>query len=153
MKGLSAILGAGLVLAGCALAPGMRDRSELVSEPEACAPQRFDIYFRDGEAGLTDAARHAIGLTATQLQGCDIRAVQVVGLADARGGPNANLDLSERRALAVAEALTAAGWPSPAFNLVVAGESGSTTAEGAREPMRRRTEVLVDAAPRRAAAD
>ena len=51
--------------------------------------------------------------------------------ADARGGPTANLDLSERRALAVADALTAAGWPSPVFNVVVAGESGSVTAEGA----------------------
>ena len=46
------------------------------------------------------------------------------------------------------EALEAAGWPSPVFSLIVAGESGSVTADGASEPMRRRTEVLVDAAPR-----
>ena len=149
MKGLIGGLAAGLVLAGCAGVPGFRDRSELVSEPEVCTPQRFEVYFRDSEAGLTDAARHAISLTATQLQGCEIRAVQVIGLADARGGPTANLDLSERRALAVAEALEAAGWPSPAFSVMVAGESGSVTAAGANEPMRRRTEVLVDAAPRR----
>ena len=148
MKGLTAAMAAGAMLAGCAAVPGFRDRSELVSEPQVCAPQRFEVYFRDSEAGLTDAARHAISLTASQLQGCDIKAVQVIGLADARGGPTANLDLSERRALAVAEALEAAGWPSPAFSLVVAGESGSTTAAGANEPMRRRTEVLVDAGPR-----
>ena len=148
MKGLTAAMAAGAMLAGCAAGPGFRDRCELVSEPQVCAPQRFEVYFRDSEAGLTDAARHAISLTASQLQGCDIKAVQVIGLADARGGPTANLDLSERRALAVAEALEAAGWPSPAFSLVVAGESGSTTAAGANEPMRRRTEVLVDAGPR-----
>lgn len=148
MKRASAILGTAMVLAGCAMTPGVRDRSELVTEPEACAPQRFEVYFRDSEAGLTEAARHAIGLTATQLRGCEIRKVEVIGLADARGGPTANLDLSQRRALAVAEALAAAGWPSPAFSLVGAGESGSVTAEGAREPMRRRTEVVVDAAPR-----
>ena len=149
MKRLTVIFGASaLAVAGCALAPGVRDRGDLVAEPNACAPQRFDVYFRNGEAGLTDAARHAIGLTATQLQGCEIRKVNVVGLTDARGGPTANLDLSERRALAVAEALEAAGWPSPAFSLIVAGESGSVTADGASEPMRRRTEVLVDAAPR-----
>ena len=147
MKGLT-LAGVALVLAGCALTPGVRDRSAVVVEPNACTPQRFDVYFRDGEAGLTDAARHAIGLTATQLQGCEIRKVNVVGLTDARGGPTANLDLSERRALAVTEALEAAGWPSPVFSLIVAGESGSVTAEGASEPMRRRTEVLVDAAPR-----
>jgi len=148
MKGLTLALGAALAVAGCALTPGVRDRSAVVVEPNPCTPQRFDVYFRDGEAGLTDAARHAIGLTATQLQGCEIRKVNVVGLTDARGGPTANLDLSERRALAVTEALEAAGWPSPVFSLIVAGESGSVTAEGASEPMRRRTEVLVDAAPR-----
>ena len=148
MKGLTLALGAALAVTGCALTPGVRDRSDLVVEPNACTPQRFDVYFRDGEAGLTDAARHAIGLTATQLQGCEIRKVNVIGLTDARGGPTANLDLSERRALAVTEALEAAGWPSPVFSLIVAGESGSVTADGASEPMRRRTEVLVDAAPR-----
>ena len=146
MKGLTVILGAALAVAGCASLP--RERSDLLATPEVCAPQRFDVYFRDGEAGLTDAARHAIGLTATQLQGCEIRKVNVIGLTDARGGPTANLDLSERRALAVTEALEAAGWPSPVFSLIVAGESGSVTADGASEPMRRRTEVLVDAAPR-----
>ncbi|MDY6922842.1 MAG: OmpA family protein [Pseudomonadota bacterium] len=147
MKGLIVILGAGLGLAGCAMT-GAPERGDLVTEPQACAPQRFEVYFRDSEAGLTDAARQAISLTATQLQGCQIRSVSVIGLADARGGATANLALSERRALAVAEALEAAGWPSPAFSLGAAGDSGSVTADGAREPMRRRTEVLVDAAPR-----
>lgn len=145
MKRLIVLLGA-LALAGCAGTPWKR--SDLVTEPSVCTPQRFDVYFRDSEAGLTDAARHAISLTATQLQACEIRKVSVIGLADARGGAEANLNLSERRALAVAEALQAAGWPSPVFSLVVAGESGATTAVGANEPMRRRTEVLVDAAPR-----
>lgn len=147
MKGLVAILGAGLVLAGCA-ASGVRERSDLVVEPEACTPKRFEVYFRDSEAGLTDAARQAISLTATQLQGCAIRGVSVIGLADARGGSTANLALSERRALSVVEALEAAGWPSPVFSLGAAGDTGSVTADGAREPMRRRTEVLVDAGPR-----
>lgn len=147
MKGLIATLGAGLALAGCAMTD-RPERSELVTEPQVCAPQRFEVYFRDSEAGLTDAARQAISLTATQLQGCQIRSVNVVGLADARGGQNANLELSERRALAVVEALEAAGWPSPAFSLGAEGDMGAVTADGAREPMRRRTEVLVDAGPR-----
>ena len=149
MKALTVILAVGgLAVAGCAGPPWMRDRSALVTEPTVCAPQRFEVYFRDSEAGLTDSARNAIALTATQLQGCDIRKVEVIGLADARGGATANMDLSQRRALAVAEALEAAGWPSPAFTLVGAGDTGSVTVAGANEPMRRRTEVLVDAAPR-----
>ena len=97
---------------------------------------------------LTPAARRAIGLTATQLQGCEIKTVQVLGLASSTGGADANQALSEQRALAVAEALTAAGWPTPAFELTAAGDQGATTPSGVAEPLRRRTEVLVEAAPR-----
>ena len=95
----------------------------------------------------TDAARTAIGLTATQLQGCRITTVKVLGLASSTGNADANLALSEQRALAVAEALTAAGWPAPAFELAAAGDQGATTASGVAEPLRRRTEVLVEAVP------
>lgn len=140
----------GAAVSGCSMTTGMfRHRSELVAEPSACMAKRFEVYFADGEARLTEPARQAIGMTATQLQGCDIRRVQVMGLADARGGSTANLSLSERRALAVRDALTAAGWPAPAFDVTAAGEEGSVTDSGAREPMRRRTEVLVEAAPKR----
>lgn len=137
----------GLALSGCAF-PRFMDRSAVVTEPSPCTAKRFEVYFADGEARLTESARQAIGMTAAQLQGCDIRKVQVVGLADARGGATANQDLSERRAVAVAEALTAAGWPAPVFEVEAAGDTGATTEGGVREPMRRRTEVLIDAAPR-----
>lgn len=147
MKGLIAAFAA-LAVAGCAGAPAL-ERADLVAEPDACAPKRFDVYFRDGEAELTDAARHAIGLNATQLQGgCDIRSIEVIGLADARGAAGANLGLSERRAVAVAEALAAAGLPAPTFTVMAAGDSGAVTADGAAEPMRRRTEVLIHSARR-----
>jgi len=124
------------------------DRGAVVTEPSACTAKRFEVYFADSEARLTEPARQAIGMAAAQLQGCEIRKVQVLGLADARGGATANLDLSQRRAQAVAEALTAAGWPAPAFDLEAAGDAGAVTDAGVREPMRRRTEVLIDAVPR-----
>ena len=133
-----------LGLSACAMTPG---RDELVTTPDACADRRFDIYFAENADTLTDAARTAIGMTATQLQGCRIDAVRVLGLADATGGTAQNQALSERRALAVAEALVAAGWPTPAFDITAAGDAGAVTATGAEEPLRRRTEVLVEAAP------
>lgn len=137
-----------LAMAGCAVTEGVfRDRSELVAEPSACSAKRFDIYFDDGSARLTMAAREAIGMTATQLQGCDISRVTVVGLADATGASEANMTLSQRRARAVAEALGAAGWPNPAFDVTAGGDEGSVAESGVREPLRRRTEVLVEAAP------
>lgn len=143
------ILAAGLILtvAGCSTS-GFRNRSDLVVEPSACTEKRFEVYFAESEARLTEPARQAIGLTAAQLQGCDIRKVQVLGLASATGDTAANLSLSERRAVAVAEALTAAGWPAPVFDVEAAGDTGAVVASGAQEPMRRRTEVLVDAVPR-----
>jgi outer membrane protein OmpA-like peptidoglycan-associated protein len=148
MKRVILLLGAAaVVVAGCS-ATGFNKRSDLVAEPSACAPKQFEVYFADSEAALTAPARQAIAMTATQLQGCEIRKVQVVGLADARGGAEANLSLSQRRALAVAEALTAAGWPSPVFEVGAAGDAGAEAGGGVNEPMRRRTEVLIDAAPR-----
>tara|TARA_R110002124_G_scaffold65499_2_gene179099 strand:+ start:8223 stop:8678 length:456 start_codon:yes stop_codon:yes gene_type:complete len=141
---------AGLALSGCGLGAGMfGSRGALVAVPQTCVPQRFEIYFADSEARLTESARQAIGATAAQLRDCDIQRVQVVGLSDARGGGAANQSLSERRAMAVADALKAAGWPVPVFAVEGVGEAGAVTDTGAREPMRRRTEVLVEAAPRR----
>jgi len=134
-------------LSGCGMTRFM-ERSEVVAEPSPCSATRFEVYFADSEARLTEPARQAIGMEAARLQGCEIRKVQVLGLADARGGTPANLSLSERRAQAVAEALTAAGWPAPVFEVDAAGDEGALTDAGVREPMRRRTEVLVDAAPR-----
>lgn len=142
LLGLTAV-----VVAGCAV-PGFRNRSDLVVEPSACTTKRFEVYFADSEARLTEPARQAIGMTAAQLQGCEIRKVQVLGLADATGGAAANQSLSERRAVAVAEALTAAGWPAPVFDVEAAGDMGAVADSGVREPMRRRTEVLIDAVPR-----
>ena len=145
----STILASGLaavVLAGCSTLR-TPNRDELVTEPSACAAKRFDIYFAEDQATLTDAARTAIGLTAAQLRGCRINTVKVLGLASSTGSADANQALSEQRALAVAEALTAAGWPMPAFELTAAGDQGATTASGVAEPLRRRTEVLVEASP------
>lgn len=138
-----------LGVSGCASTRSMfTDRSEIVASPSVCRPMTFEIYFADSEARLTEPARQAIGMTAAQLQSCDITSVRVVGLADARGGSSANQSLSERRAQTVAQALTGAGWPAPVFDVVAEGDDGAADAHGIREPLRRRTEVLVEAAPR-----
>lgn len=142
---------AGLALVGAASVSGcgsLGGPKPLVAQPSACGTQRFDIYFADSQAGLTPSARQTISLTATALQGCEIRSVRVVGLADARGGAAANLSLSERRAQAVVEALQAAGWPVPVFDVEAAGDQGAASGAGVVEPLRRRTEVVVEAAPK-----
>ena len=110
------VAAAGLTLAGCGMGSGLfGSRAALVAEPQTCVAQRFEVYFADGEARLTESARQTIGATAAKLRECDIQRVQVIGLSDARGGGAANQSLSERRAMAVADALKAAGWPVPVF--------------------------------------
>ncbi|MET4684094.1 OmpA family protein [Brevundimonas faecalis] len=147
---LAVVAGASLAaLAACAPSSPYKERSDLVSNPAACAPKRFEVYFDNDQARLTPAAREAVSLTATQLQGCDVTKVQVLGLADARSGTAAaNQTLSERRARAVAEVLAAAGLPAPAFEVEAAGADGARV-NGVNDPLRRRTEVLIEARPRR----
>lgn len=136
------------LLASCAAPGAYKQRSDLVTDPAACGAKRFEVYFDQDQAGLTTAAREAISLTATQLQGCDVTKIQVLGLADARSGTAAaNQSLSERRARSVAEALAGAGLPAPAFEIAAAGADGAKV-RGVNDPMRRRTEVLIEAKPR-----
>ncbi|RZL92754.1 MAG: OmpA family protein [Variovorax sp.] len=143
--GIGLVVLAALAASACSMTGGVRDRSQLVAQPDLCRAQRFDVYFADGQAGLTPSATAAIDMAATALKDCRIDKVQVIGLADARGGAAANLSLSERRAQNVAAALTRAGWPAPAFDVTAAGDAGAVTDTGAREPLRRRTEVLIEA--------
>ncbi|WP_082526022.1 OmpA family protein [Brevundimonas sp. Root1279] len=146
MKGLYGIL-AVVALAGCASTPATPERAAIVAEPGRCTAQRFEVYFPEAEARLTDAARQTLGATAAQLQGCTIQKVTVIGLADGSGTPAANQTLSEQRAVAVTKALEAQGWPAPAFDVEAAGAQGAIQADGSTAPMRRRTEVLVEVAP------
>ena len=149
---LPAAAASGLILAllaGCSTPGVYKKRSDLGSNPAACAAKRFEVYFDQDQARLTAAAREAIGLTATQLQGCDVTRVQVLGLADARSGTAAaNQSLSERRARSVAEALAGVGLPAPAFEVAAAGAEGAVV-NGVNDPLRRRTEVVIEAQPRR----
>ncbi len=144
-----ALLTAAMGLSACSTAQRFWRRDQLVAPSTACSTQRFDIYFTEAQARLTEPAREAIGLYAARLRECEIKSVNVTGLASATGDSEVNRDLSERRAVAVTEALSAAGWPLPVFSLEAAGDAGAVTADGVAQPLRRRTEVVVEAAPRR----
>jgi peptidoglycan-associated lipoprotein len=138
------------VLTGCAATDGIfRDRDDLIAPTTNCMEQRFDVYFEENQAGLTAAAHDMVRARAESLAGCDIRHVRVLGLSDAVGGTDeSNMTLSQRRARAVARAFAETGWPVPAFELDAAGAAGATTQGGAQEPLRRRTEVVVEAVAR-----
>lgn len=133
-----------LAVTGCAGRPG---RDAIVADAD-CAPIRFDVYFATDQAELTPVAAEAVRMSAAKAAACRVDRVRVLGLADAQGGATANLNLSERRAQAVTTALEAAGLPAPVFEVKAGGAAGATTADGANAPLRRRTEVLIEARPR-----
>ena len=70
--------------------------------------------------------------------------IQVTGYTDRSGSPGYNQRLSERRAAAVADALTRLGVPRN--DMIVGGrgenENRVPTADGVREPQNRRVEIM-----------
>jgi outer membrane protein OmpA-like peptidoglycan-associated protein len=139
---------AGLVaasLAGCAT-PGQQAQ-QAAARRVVCSDTDFPIYFDKGSDQLTSAATQTLAYTAGQLKGCRISEVEVLGLTDADARPGDALELSRRRAAVVARALAAAGLPAPVFDVAALGKLGSRVRGGAPTPLRRRTEVVIHAAP------
>lgn len=135
----------GLTAVGCAQTP---KRSSLVVGESGCQSGRFDVYFVENQARLTDAAQLLLNTAAEKARQCRVAKVRVLGLADATGASEANMTLSQQRARAVAQALTRAGMPAPVFEVAAAGDAGAVTPSGQDELLRRRTEVIVEVAPR-----
>ncbi len=146
------IAGLGLAMigaSGCEQARSVfRDRSDLVADMSPCREHRFEIYFVEGQARLTPPARELIALTAEQMRDCRIDRVHVTGLSSATGSAAVNQRLSEQRAEAVVAAMREEGWPVPGFEVEAMGEEGARTEGGGMAPLRRRTEVFINAAPR-----
>lgn len=67
--------------------------------------------FLTGRAALRDEARSALAVVASALRAADARELVVAVHTDNRGAAEYNQRISEARARAVAEVLSAAGWP------------------------------------------
>ena len=134
-----------LALAGCHTLSG-RDR--IVKRAPDCPDQRVQIYFEPNSSVVTDEGRAVLVQAAKAAQGCTVKSVHVLGLADAAGAPDANLELSRRRADSVTAALAAAGLPPAEFKVAAAGEAGATNAKGDPRLLRRRTDVVLHLSPR-----
>ena len=130
---------AALALSGCASVSNVRDM--------AWSPCRHDttvtLYFDTGQDAVTDIGKQIVAATAKRLRACTVKEIRLLGLADASGAPQTNLDLSKRRADNVLQAFVVAGLPVPKYTLVAAGDKGAVNAEGAAEPVRRRVDVVV----------
>jgi peptidoglycan-associated lipoprotein len=134
-------LSAAAALGGCGTMGG-RDR--VVKQAPACPDQRVQIYFEPDSAVVTDEGRAVLAQAAEAAKGCRVKTVKVLGLADAVGARDANLELSKRRADSVTAALAATGLPAAEFEVAGAGQAGAVTPSGEARLLRRRADVLVD---------
>jgi len=138
----AAALGVALTvcLAGCATVRSARDR---IVRPQArCQDVTVQIYFEPGAAEVTREGRAVLRAAAGQTRGCRVDALTILGLADAAGTPDANLELSRKRVAAVTQALAATGLPVAQMELHAAGQEGAVTSRGAA-PLRRRADVVL----------
>ncbi|THD77966.1 MAG: OmpA family protein [Phenylobacterium sp.] len=145
MKTMTGLAAALLLVGGCASVQNAR--AHLVKSPPRCVDQTVQIYFEPDSAEVTREGRMVINQAASNAAGCRVTAVDVIGLSDAAGGADANLQLSKRRADAVAAALTANGLPNAEFKTAM-GQAGAVTASGQAQPLRRRADVTLHLAPR-----
>lgn len=139
MRAALGVVCAAPLLAACASHP----RPNLTAAGAPCANVDFPIYFAEGSDQLTDPARQAVAAGAAEVRGCRIGEVDVFGLADANGPADQNLELSRRRATAVAQALASSGLPAPLFDVKGLGESNARTARGRPALLQRKTEVVI----------
>lgn len=138
---MAGMLSLAVVVSGCQT---VRDaRARLVREPKACRDMTIPVYFEPNVAQLTVEGRRVISAAARQARPCRVEAVRVLGLADAAGPADANLDLSRRRADAVAQAILAAGLPAATFEVDAAGQAGAVAADGSVAPVRRRADITL----------
>jgi outer membrane protein OmpA-like peptidoglycan-associated protein len=115
-----------------------------------------DVLFDTGRAELKPSASRSIDQIASFLNENPERRVQVEGFTDSQGGDGYNLELSQRRADAVASAIIQRGIDSQRVRSLGYGEEypvASNDNAGSRQ-MNRRVEIIVSndeqAIPRRA---
>jgi outer membrane protein OmpA-like peptidoglycan-associated protein len=134
-----AVLAATAALGGCA---SMRDAG-VVRTAKTCVDQSVQVYFEPYSAELTPEGESVIKAAAANVKSCRVTGVDVLGLADAVGAPDANLELSQKRAQSVSHALSAAGLPGGEFHITAAGDVGAITVSGKAKPLRRRVDVTL----------
>jgi len=108
------------------------------------AARTFLVFFDWSKADLTDRARQIIGEAASG-RGQGVTRIEVNGFTDRSGPSDYNMQLSVRRANAVAAELVRRGVPRNEIVTRGFGEENNLvpTADGVREPQNRRVEIIL----------
>jgi len=116
----------------------------IIAQPPIPAARTFLVFFDWSKADLTDRARQIIGEAATA-RGQGVTRIEVNGFTDRSGPADYNMQLSIRRANAVAAELVRRGVPRNEIVTRGFGEENNLvpTADGVREPQNRRVEIIL----------
>lgn len=130
--------------------------AQVAPVPEAAAPVPAPatkpettttiLYFPFDDDHLGDSAKGALDQLVRYIQTAGNVTVSINGHADRVGTEQYNMDLSQRRARFVLEALKKAGVPPKIMNYFAFGETDPKvpTADGVPEPKNRRVEIFIE---------
>ncbi len=113
--------------------------------PAPMMPETFIVYFAFDSTDLTAASKLVLDNAMRAAKKMAATDLAVTGHADRAGAEEYNLGLSLRRASAVLDALAARGAYPAKVSLAGRGEAEplAATADGVREPVNRRVEIIV----------
>ncbi len=119
------------------------DRMTLEAEPQA--PREFTVFFRSDGTGFAAGSEAAWQAVVEALTGRPVPEVTITAHADRKGSERHNLELSERRAAALREALERAGLDAELIEVAWYGEARPAvpTEDGVAEPRNRRAVIRV----------
>ena len=125
--------------------------SQEVPPPEMEGPGQYRVFFAFDRANLTDADRQIIIQAAEDYRRTGTARITATGHTDTSGSAAYNLELSQRRAEAVASELVRQGVPATDIVTIGRGEEDLLvpTADGVREPRNRRVEIVIPQPPGR----
>ena len=108
--------------------------------------KEFIVYFPFDQFSLTTEAQAVVQQAADYSKTGNATKIVVVGHTDTSGSVKYNLRLSERRAKAVADSLTAAGVQSSILSVDWKGKSEPAvqTGDGVKEPLNRRATININ---------
>ncbi len=112
--------------------------------PPMVARKVFLVFFDWDKSTITPEGMQIIQQAAAAFRAGAPVTIQVTGYTDRSGSPGYNQRLSERRANAVAQALSRLGVPRQQMAVSGRGENDNRvpTADGVREPQNRRVEIV-----------
>ena len=123
--------------------------SQEMPPPEMEGPGQYRVFFAFDRANLSDADRQIIAQAVEDYRRTGTARITATGHTDTSGSAAYNLELSQRRAEAVASELVRQGVPATEIVTIGRGEEDLLvpTADGVREPRNRRVEIVIPQPP------